>query len=59
MECSGRGRGAPHHAIAQESGGAIAADLELTVEDSLSREEIVVGLTKLVQRLLEADWPVA
>ena len=52
-------RGTPHYEIGQAAGSAITPDMELTVEDALSREEIVVGLTKMIQRVLETTWPTA
>lgn len=39
-------------------GGAITPDVQLTFEDALSREEIVLAIEKLKSRLLEIDYPV-
>ena len=46
-----------HQDAAQAVGGAITPDVQLTVEDVLSREEVLLAIDKLKMRILEIDWP--
>ena len=50
-------RGDYHQDIAQAVGGAVTPDILVTVEDVLTREQIVLGLEALKMRILEVDWP--
>ena len=50
-------RGTPHGEITIGAGGAITPDVQLTYENALTRDEIVVELEKIKSKLLEIDFP--
>lgn len=53
----GSSRGTPHGEITIGAGGAITPDVQLTYEDVLTREEIIIEIEKIKSRLLEVDFP--
>ena len=53
----GSSRGAPHGEVTVGAGGAITPDVQLTYEDALTRDEVVVEIEKIKTRLIEIDFP--
>ena len=43
--------------ITQATGGAISGEMHVTVDDGLTRNEVLIGLETLRTYLLAADWP--
>jgi len=44
----GISRGEAYHEVTQAAGSAVTDEMELTVEDALTKEEIVIGLEKMI-----------
>ena len=53
----GSSRGAPHGAVTVGAGAAITPDVQLTYEDALTREEVILEIEKIKARLIEIDFP--
>ena len=53
----GSARGTPHGEITVGAGIAITPDVQLTYEDALTRDEVVVELEKIKSKLIEIDFP--
>ena len=53
----GSSRGVPHGEVTVGAGAAITPDVQLTYEDALTREEVMVEIEKIKARLIEIDYP--
>ncbi len=53
----GSSRGAPHGSVTIGAGAAITPDVQLTYEDALTREEVILEIEKIKARLIEIDFP--
>ncbi len=53
----GSSRGVPHGEVTVGAGAAISPDVQLTYEDTLTREQVIVEIEKIKARLIEIDFP--
>lgn len=50
-------RGQEISEISQAAGSAITPDIEVTYEDAISKQELITGLTRIMNQIHQVDFP--